>query len=530
MNHTIKSLTRPFLIARFLTSGLVALISIVTVFGLLGLGVGNPCQGAEVIAVCPAPFRAALKPWIAHRQSQRVSVQVIDSQSDAKSLHEAIKMAAGPETKYIVLCGDSPVIGTIANPARDVPTFYRRTSVTANWGSTPTFATDMPYGDVDADGVPDAAVGRMPVQRENDLSRLVGRIIAYENSDDFGPWRGQVQLVGGIGGFGMMADAAIESVTRTVVTSVLPAETKTNVAYASPGHLFYPAGDSFTDAVVDQFAAGSRFWVYAGHGQVTELDRVPQTRDGIPVLDPQSVKRLNRPAKAAPIALLLACYTGAIDAAEDSLAERMLLTDGGPIAVIAGSRMTMPYGNTTAAVGLIKGVYTEQLPRLGNAWLSALKQMHAGDSKEKATSRIMIDAVAKLVSPAGTKLIDERHEHMGLYNLLGDPTLKLQHPAAAKIDVASGFDFGETIEINVASPIAGDLTLSVDRPLGAVTKGNPNATTVASITSAVEANVTSMHRIALPTGVSGPLTIRAIVSGSDQWATAAAKTNVRPKR
>ncbi len=512
------------------TRRLVMSISIVSLFCLLGGGGGNRCEAADVIAVCPVPFRAALKPWIDHRQSQQVSVEVIDSQTDAKALHEAIKTAAGPETRYVVLCGDSPVIGTTANATRDVPTFYRRTSVTAKWGSTPTFATDMPYGDLDADGVPDAAVGRMPVQRAQDLSRLIQRIISRENSDDFGPWRGQVQLVGGIGGFGMMADAAIESVTRTVVTSVLPTETKTNVAYASPGHLFYPDGDSFTDAVVDQYAAGSRFWVYAGHGQVTELDRVPQTRDGIPVLDPVSVKRLQRPANAAPIALMLACYTGAIDAAEDSLAERMLLTDGGPIAVFAGSRMTMPYGNTTAAVGLIKGVYAEQLPRLGDAWLSTLKQMHADDSKEKATSRIMIDAVAKLVSPSGTKLIDERHEHMGLYNLLGDPTLKLQHPAAATIDVDSGIDFGETIEIKVASPIAGELTLSVDRPLGAVTQGNPNATTVASIRTEVNADMPSINRIALPSGVSGPLTIRAIVSGTNQWATAAAKTNVRPKR
>ena len=83
-------------------------------------------------------------------------------------------------------------------------------------------ASDMPFGDFDQDKIPDAAVGRLPVQRAVELDQFIDRIIAYERSDDFGSWRGQVQLVGGIGGFGMMADAAIESVTRTVVTSVLP--------------------------------------------------------------------------------------------------------------------------------------------------------------------------------------------------------------------------------------------------------------------------------------------------------------------
>ncbi len=488
------------------------------------------CQGAEVIAVCPQPFRAALQTWIDHRTAQQITVQVIDTAADASTLTQSIRDAADETTRYIVLCGDSPAIGTVANLSREVPTVYLPTKVTAKWGSTPTFASDLPLADFDADGVPDAAIGRLPVQRESELKSLIGRIIAYEHSDDFGPWRGQVQLVGGIGGFGMMADAAIESVTRTVVTSVLPSETKTNVAYASPGHVFYPSGDSFTDAVIDNYSGGARFWVYAGHGQVTQLDRVPQTRDGVPVLDHSSIRRLNRPAESAPIALMLACYTGAIDASEDSLAERMLLTQGGPIAVFAGSRMTMPYGNTTAAVGLIKSVYEQKLPRLGDAWLSTLKQMHANDPATKSTSRIMIDMVAKMVSPAGTKLIDERHEHMGLYHLLGDPLLFLHHPQVANITVAAGIEIDEPMQITLVSPIDGELVLSVDRPLGSVTKGDPNATTVASIISQARAKRSATHQITLPSDTSGPLIIRAVISGQKEWATGAAKTNIRPRR
>ncbi len=67
------------------------------------------------------------------------------------------------------------------------------------------------------------------------------------------PWRGNVQLVGGIGGFGVVADAAIESVTRNIVTNVLPVETRTHVCYASPGHMFCPQAESFTDAVLNQY-------------------------------------------------------------------------------------------------------------------------------------------------------------------------------------------------------------------------------------------------------------------------------------
>ena len=399
--------------------------------------------------------------------------------------------------------------------------------MTGKWGSTPTLASDMPFGDFDQDGVPDAAVGRFPVQRSAQLDKLIDRIIAYEKSDDFGTWRGNVQLVGGIGGFGMMADAAIESVTRTVVTSVLPAETKTHVAYASPGHPFYPKGDSFTDAVINQYGQGARFWVYAGHGQVTELDRVPQTRDGVPVLDLKSALRLNRPAKSAPIAMMLACYTGAVDASNDSLGERMMLLDGGPIAVLAGSRVTMPYGNTTAAVGLIKGVYEEKLPRLGDAWVSTLRQMQKDDPETKTSSRVMIDAIASLVSPAGTKLQDERQEHMALYNLFGDPLLRLNHPQQLTLSVKPGYNAGEPIVVEVDSPISGDLVVEVDRPLGAVTQGDPNATNVASLTLPILASKAARTKFLLPEDVRGPLVIRAIVSGKDAWATGSGKTRVR---
>jgi hypothetical protein len=227
---------------------------------------------------------------------------------------------------------------------------------------------------------------------------------------------------------------------------------------------------------------------------------------------------------------MLACYTGAIDASEDSLAEEMLLCEGGPIAVFAGSRVTMPYGNVTAAVGLIDAVFEQKLPRLGDAWLSALIEMHRENDASRSTSRVMIDALASVVSPAGSSLVGERREHMRLYNLIGDPTLRLHHPQPIGLQVAAGHDAGQPIELTLKSPIAGLLKLSFDRPLGAVTSGDPNETTVASVTSSVLAGQVSTPKIVLPEDVSGPIVVRAIISGHKCWATAAARTIMRPLR
>ena len=328
-----------------------------------------------------------------------------------------------------------------------------------------------------------------------------------------------------------MVDAAIESVTRTIVTGVLPGDARTHVRFGSPGHLFFPKASSFTQTVLDDYAGGSRFWVYAGHGQVTELDRVPQTDQGVPVLDSNSVKQLRSNHGHWPIALMLACYTGAMDAGEDSIAEQMWLHENGPIAVIAGCRVTMPYGNTTAAVGLIDAVYEQRKPRLGDAWLSSVQAMQqkqaAESSASGSTTRMMIDGLAMMVSPAGSDLVAERCEHSQLYNLIGDPTLTLAHPELISMEVEPGFDFGSPIAMNLQCPIDGQLTIVIDRPLGTSVAGDPNELTVATMTVNVAAGQTVRHEIVPPASAIGPMVVRAHVEGNQRWASAAAKTMVR---
>ncbi len=491
----------------------------------------TPAHSEEILAVCPAPYRDALQVWIDHRQNEGLSVKVIDSSTSVQQTAKDIRESADETTRYVLLVGDAPTIGSQCDPTCEIPTTYWATTVTAQYGSTPTLSSDMPLGDFDSDGRPEAVVGRMPVRDSKTLEKLIARIVAYELDPDFGLWRGDVQLVGGIGGFGGFIDTAIESVTRTIVTSVLPAETRTNVAYASPQHLFYPKTLPFTDSVLKNYSRGARFWVYAGHGQVTHLDRVPATRQGRPVLDYESVAKMQCPTSRSPIALMLACYTGAIDAPEDCIAERMLLCDGGPIAVFAGSRVTMPYGNATAAIGLIDGVYHRKVARLGDAWLQTLVAMNEESSNDQSTSRIMVDSLAKLISPAGTNLVDERREHIRLYNLLGDPTLQLNPPREVAIRTEPGYDLQAPVTIDLTSPIDGELTLSIDRPLGAseTPVDDPNNTHVASITESISANHAKSFQVSIPAEVQGPLTIRAFVRGRDGWATGAARTIVRSK-
>ena len=499
---------------------------------LLALGIFVQCgclnaseaDPRHVILVCPPVFTDAMQPWIAQRHSEGLSITTIHPPTSGQELRTEIKNKATDNTRYILLVGDAPIIGQTTDPSRQTPILYARTTVTAKWGSTPTLSSDMLYGDFDGDLIPDAAVGRLPVDRVGQLKTWLTRIRARETSDDFGPWRSRVQVVGGVGGFGKLADTAIESVTRSIVTGMLPTETRTHICYASPGHPFCPPQKSFTDVILNNFSKGARFWVYAGHGQVTELDRVAPSLGGKAVLDRESVKSFVTAPTQAPIAVMLACFTGACDASEDSIAEQMVLNERGPIAVFAGSRITMPYGNTTAAIGLLNGVFHQKLPRLGDAWLNALREMQAEQTNPNQTGRMMVDALAALISPSGTKLPDERREHMLLYNLLGDPTLQLQHPQALQLTRTSNEVDPNSLHLTIESPISGKMAITVDRPLGAVKTGDANNTLILEIESTVVATQSQELTLTIPEGITGPAIVRATVSGDEAWASAAIKT------
>lgn len=532
---------------RFKTSivvGCIVLASIVLACsGDNRVWAADPAPRPTAIVVCPTQFRSALREWTDYRRQQGIQVRVIDSSTRADQLLAKIRDTATATDRFVLLVGDAPVIGAAADPTMQVPMHYLATTVSAKFGSTPTMATDYPYSDTDGDGRADVAVGRLPVDSPEQLRDLIRRIKAYESSQDFSLWRERVQLVGGVGGFGMLADAAIESVTRMIVTASLPMSVRTSIAYGSPGHQFYPR-KRFTESVTDRYTKGCRFWVYAGHGMVDRLDSVPSGPTGVPVLDGNSISKLKCDPASAPIAVLLCCFTGAIDAGVDSFAERLLLHQCGPIAVIAGNRVTMPYGNATLTLGLIDSIYGQSpgasrpADRIGVAWLNAIGRMEQDDeNSEKGQLRTMIDTVATLVSPAGTKLADERSEHAALYALLGDPLLKLHPPAPVTIKTETGFDDGQPIEVTITSPIDGECVVMLDHPLGerrpsqpGQPRVDPNEITLARVAEPIVAGQPKTFSIPLAERRAGMIAIRVHVAGEQTWAAGGGKTIVRPQR
>jgi hypothetical protein len=194
---------------------------------------------------------------------------------------------------------------------------------------------------------------------------------------------------------------------------------------------------------------------------------------------------------------MLACFTGAFDARVDSFSEHLLAQPNGPIAVIAGSRVTMPYGLSQLASEMINGCFRDRLPTLGEVVLQAKRriwiddesnpdtQTQASPSKQASPStaasalasatsaqdpqivdirqryRKIVTEMANALNPSNHDLTLERREHVRLMNLLGDPLLKIAYPQPMELNVQEKIIAGESLKVSGSSPIDGKLIVEL---------------------------------------------------------------------
>ncbi|MFN9464207.1 MAG: C25 family cysteine peptidase, partial [Planctomycetota bacterium] len=150
----------------------------------------------------------------------------------------------------------------------------------------------------------------------------------------------------------------------------------------------------------------------------------------------------------------------------------------GPIAVISGSRITMPYGLSQLSSELLNGCFRDRIETLGELVLQAKRRVWVDDEKnsvENGTSdasqsevvdirkryRKIVTEMAQALNPSDHDLTLERREHVRLMNLLGDPLLKIPYPKPLELEIPSRATSGEVIKISGTSSQAGKLILEL---------------------------------------------------------------------
>ncbi len=509
-----------------------------------------PLADCDTVVVCPPAFRQALAPWVDYRTRQGHAIAVVSNGGNEGEIRRRVRAAAGrQEPRFVLLVGDAEVPSTEPSPARAVrvPVHWAKAKVNVRWGSEPHIGTDNWYGDFDADGVPEAAVGRLTADTAEELAGMVEKIIAYEQSDDFGPWRRKVNVVAGVGGFGRLTDLVLESTARFFLARSIPADCDVSITYGSWRSPYCPDPRQFQRVTLERLNEGCRYWLYIGHGSPFGLDSIRVPGGEYPILDNADTAKLDCGGRPA-IAVLLACYTGAFDAREDCLAEAMLRQQGGPVAVVAASRVAMPYAMTVLVLALAEEGFNGPAETLGEVVLRAKRSLV--ESPHGPTPwRSMLDQVARLLSPAPGDLAAERAEHILLFNLLGDPLLRLPRAEKVRLVAPGSISPGQVLQVEGSCPIDGTATVELVVPrdrLGFAYSARPrylesaevldafrqtyrraNGRQLASVVVPVR-DGTFSAALAVPKDAQGPCHLRAFVEGAKGFAGGAADVAVKP--
>ena len=133
--------------------------------------------GPDTVVVSPPHYLDALRPWVAHRTAQGHRFAFVSNAGSAEQIRDGNPSTgtSGP-LKYILLVGDAEPVAAY-DPfirMRCVPAFMADAKVNIRWRSTPELPTDNWYADLDDDGVPDVAIGRLPADSPQELALMRG--------------------------------------------------------------------------------------------------------------------------------------------------------------------------------------------------------------------------------------------------------------------------------------------------------------------------------------------------------------------
>lgn len=324
-----------------------------------------PPAGADYLIITAPELAAALPPLVAQRQSQGLRVAVVTTAQiydqfsaglpDARSLTAFLRQAAQawppPAPRFLLLAGDASYDprNALGNSAPDlVPTALRST---LEMGET---ASDNALTDLNGDGLPELAVGRLPAQTPAQLQAMIAKTLAYERDLPAGAWQRQALFV---------ADDDDPYFQRfsLEMAALLPAD------YTAAQLVSEPGGETRASllAALDQ---GQALVSYMGHGAI---DLWAQEE----ILRTQDIAGLEQEGRL-PFVVVWACLSGYFHHPTlPSLGETLLLTPGkGAAAALVPTGQTFPHDQRLLADALFQH-YLFSEATIGEALLASFRTL-----------------------------------------------------------------------------------------------------------------------------------------------------------
>ena len=321
-------------------------------------------------------------------QGLRVGVAIFEDVCDLmagglrtpEAIPELLAYAAGVWTEapwMLVLAGNGnyDYFGTLGAEVNHLPPLLVQTAEGL-------FAADERLADAGGDELPDVAVGRLPALTAADLAAMIAKIKAYEAG--FGQsWQGQIVFAADTNdpAAGRFADANAE------LAALVDAKHAADVV-----DLNATAITPARNKLMSYFQSGAGIIHYTGHGGVANWSG----KGLLKAADVAGMNNTNRP----PVVAALSCLVGRYEApGVNSLGELLVRKNG---------------GGAVAAWGPSGLSRNDPAKELGAAFYRAVLQEGAG-----TLGLAVLQARRSLQSDLF------RQDTFGVYNLLGDPALRI---------------------------------------------------------------------------------------------------------
>lgn len=280
--------------------------------------------------------------------------------------------------------------------------------------------TDNPYADVDGDGIPEVALGRIPALTDAEVDRIRATVQRYESTYRVGPWNRRINLFAAPGDYGAFVDSLIEGVAKDLLEQ-FSYDYDIHVLYGAKGSPAAYPPHRFSDRVYELVNSGSLFTVYIGHGTETGPQYGWWNGKSFDIWKVSQLARKLRMVKKPSLLLLLACDMGSF-AGQDGIGEKLLRHPYGSPAVIAATAVSHPYPNTLLVQALGHLVTNRRVSTVG----VLLQQAKTRMIRHRDAQRDALDTLMALIS---TKAQADhlKQTHLRMYVLLGDPALKIRY-------------------------------------------------------------------------------------------------------
>jgi hypothetical protein len=448
---------------------------------LLGPGVARAEEAPQWIVVVAPAHRQAIEPLCSRREAQGYRVVRVSLPSPEKVgapvstrlrtiLTSLVRGTTEPST--VLLVGATPGVesGALADAAAVVP------ALDGTVGRMEGRPTDLGFGLVDDDLLPDVAVGRFPARTAAEVSAMVAKTIAFEDAQEPQPWRDRITLLVGHPG----GASALE---RRLAVGIVGGDLAKGLARVHPrwdlraivdmpGSPFDLPGDVLEAVGARMLGDGQLVTVYLGHSGPDGL-----FSDGVSFLGRSYWEGVGLGPRAG-VLLSCGCYTCQLAGfGGDAFGLAAMRNPLGPVAVVGAQGESYGAFGKLAFEGLLPVLEAaEPSERLGAWWLAMQRGIADGPIG------LLTFQVYDRADGSGGKvpLATQRAEHLEMWSLLGDPALRLPLvPADLQLRVDGAVRPGATLTIRGTLPErmrAGPAVVSLvlDRPFGALPPDAPD--------------------------------------------------------